>query len=125
MCAKPVGAICFEDLEATPIEPPPTEKDVAPFASFAFSLDPTPGPAAAWSITSGLFGRIRISWPTELRRTTGLGVGSSDASGGPEMMSDAFGDSICSAYDVGPSSLRAAAPALSARWALDAPASDA
>ena len=46
VCAKPVGAICFEDLEATPIEPPPTEKDVAPFASFAFSLDPTPGPAA-------------------------------------------------------------------------------
>ena len=25
VCAKPVGAICFEDLEATPIEPPPTE----------------------------------------------------------------------------------------------------
>ena len=58
----------------------------------------------------GLFGRIPISWPTELRRTMGDGVGSSDASGGPEMMSDAFGDSICSAYDVGP--LRSAPPPL-------------
>ena len=38
--AKPVGAICFEDLEVTPIDPPPAEKEVAAFSDHAFSVGP-------------------------------------------------------------------------------------
>ena len=40
LTAKPVGALCFEDLEVGPMEPPPAERDVADYSDFAFTVGP-------------------------------------------------------------------------------------
>ena len=37
---KPIGAICYEDLEVMPLEPPPAEQEVADVAAFSFSVSP-------------------------------------------------------------------------------------
>ena len=39
---KAVGALCFEDLIFEWVEPPPVEKEVAAFSSFAFNVRPDP-----------------------------------------------------------------------------------
>lgn len=45
--SKPIGALCFEDLVVTPLDPPPAEKEVAEFASNAFVIAPREGEAKA------------------------------------------------------------------------------
>ena len=40
--SKPVGVLCFEDLDVVPIFPPPKEKDVSAFAQHAFQFQCVP-----------------------------------------------------------------------------------
>ena len=56
---KPLGALCFEDLVVAPLEPAPTEKEVAQFASNAFSIAPRADDhsKATGSVFSGASGR--------------------------------------------------------------------
>ena len=52
-----IGAICFEDLEVTPLEPLPVEKEVAAIAANSFSVSPTDEAVKGKNLLSGAASR--------------------------------------------------------------------
>ena len=55
--AKPVGAICFEDLEVLPLEPLPVEKEVAAVCAFSFTIGPSDEKSKGGNFMSGATAR--------------------------------------------------------------------